>query len=280
MLSKLENIHKPYVAMIGLILILGIGLLDFSTGHEISFSLFYLIPIFLISWFLGKWAGIVTSIVCALTWLTNETVSGQSYSHPGIYYWNSGIRLGFFIIVTLLLTKLKDTMKHDEELARFDYLTGAANIRNFYDLLQRELDRSLRYKHPFTIAYLDLDNFKLVNDQYGHQAGDRILTTIVRYAMRKLRSTDVVARLGGDEFVILLPETGHEMAKDVIPKIQSELLEVMQENQWPITFSIGVLTCENTNLSSHEVVKIADDLMCLVKRDGKNAIRYSTCGGY
>lgn len=75
---------------------------------------------------------------------------------------------GFFVIVALLLSTLKSVLEHEKELARTDYLTGAANSRVFYDLLQTEINRSQRYKNPFTIAYIDLDNFKTVNDEFGH----------------------------------------------------------------------------------------------------------------
>ncbi|MCJ7626227.1 MAG: GGDEF domain-containing protein, partial [Anaerolineaceae bacterium] len=126
----------------------------------------------------------------------------------------------------------------------------------------------------------DQDNFKLVNDHFGHQVGDIVLTTVVRCAISRLRRTDIVARLGGDEFIFLLPETDQKMAQQALPKIRHDLLEIMHQNHWPVTFSIGVLTCENASLSTHEVIKKVDDLMYQVKNDGKNEIRYSVYTGH
>ncbi|MFA4915140.1 MAG: GGDEF domain-containing protein [Syntrophales bacterium] len=106
-----------------------------------------------------------------------------------------------------------------------------------------EIERSQRHKHPFTVTYFDLDNFKTVNDRFGHSMGDNVLCTVVRYAKTHLRKMDIVARLGGDEFAFLLPETDQVQARVAISKIQISLLDEMYRNDWPVTFSIGVLTC-------------------------------------
>ncbi len=148
----------------GGILIAGIGSVDYLTGYEISFSLFYLIPISLLAWFVGRRFGIIASVFGAFVWLLAEIASGQSYSHPTIYFWNSSVRFGFFIIVTLLIAVLGKALKHEKELSSVDYLTGAINSRLFSKVLQSEIDRSQRYKHPITLAYIDLDNFKTTND--------------------------------------------------------------------------------------------------------------------
>jgi diguanylate cyclase (GGDEF)-like protein len=93
-----------------------------------------------------------------------------------------------------------------------------------------------------------------------------------------MRKTDICARLGGDEFALLLPETDQEFARQAISKIQAELLKEMGQNHWPVTFSMGVLTCQVAPPSTDELVKMADDLMYQVKRGGKNGIKYSTYG--
>jgi len=150
------------------------------------------------------------------------------------------------------------------------------NSRFFYELAQMEIDRFQRYKHPFTLTYIDLDNFKAVNDQFGHSTGDQVLRTVIGSVKKHLRRTDVVARLGGDEFVLLLPETDQEPAYVVINKIRGDLLEEMRQQNWPITFSIGVLTCRVVPNTIDELIKMADDLMYSAKHDGKNAVKYST----
>ena len=221
------------------------------------------------------------SLTSAVVWLVADVVVGHPYSNPLIPFWNTLIRLTYFVIITLLLSALRSTTELERELARTDYVTGAVNSRIFFDLMQMEIERSQRYDHPLTLAYIDLDNFKAVNDQFGHSTGDQALRTVASSARKFLRKTDVVARLGGDEFALLLPETNQESARIVISKLQCALLEEMRLGNWPTTFSIGVLTCDSaTPLTAEELVRMADELMYSVKRDGKNAIKYSTYAGY
>jgi diguanylate cyclase (GGDEF)-like protein len=278
-IARLENWGKPFWAMTGFILIIAVGLLDLLTGYELSFSLFYLLPISLVVWFAGRRLGVAASIVSALVWLIADYLSGGRYSHPVVYFWNSAIRFGFFIIVTLLLATLKKALEHEKNLSRTDYLTGATSAGFFYYLLQTEMDLFRRYKHPFTVAYVDIDNFKTINDQFGHSTGDRVLHTVVTYVRNRLRKTDVVARLGGDELAILLRETSQEPAKIVISKIQQGLLGEMRKNNWPVTFSIGVITFLAPPATTNELIKMVDDLMYTVKRNGKNATSYSVYAG-
>jgi diguanylate cyclase (GGDEF)-like protein len=174
------------------------------------------------------------------------------------------------------LSTLKRTLEHEKELSRTDYLTGAANSRVFYDLLQTEINRSQRYKNPFTIAYIDLDNFKTVNDEFGHATGDQVLCFVVNQTRKNLRKTDVIARLGGDEFALLLPETNQESAQVVLAKLQCDILAGMQQSNWPVTLSIGVLTCIDLPHTADEAVRVVDDLMYSVKHGSKNGIKYAT----
>ncbi len=263
----------------GYALISVIGILDFITGYELAFSLFYTLPISFLTWFISRRHGIIAAIMSALVWLWADIASGQYYSHPLVPIWNTFIRLSFFVLAMLLLSALKNSMEHEKNLARTDHLTGALNSRFFMDLAQIEMYRLQRYKHLFTLAYFDLDNFKEVNDQSGHTAGDQALRTIVSYAKRHLRKNDIVARLGGDEFGLLLPETNQESARVVLNNLHAGLLEEMQEKNCPITFSIGALTCSSPASSPDELLRIADGLMYAVKRGGKNAINYLTYTG-
>jgi len=278
-LSSLQKRTKPFWIIVGFALIGGVGILDFLTGYEFTFSLFYLIPVSLITWFTSRRLGILASLVSALVWFISDVAAGHSYSHPAFYAWNTFMGFCFFVIVSLLLSTLRRTLEHERELAHTDYLTGAENSRSFFDLAQMEVDRTQRYKHPFTLAYIDLDNFKIVNDQFGHSVGDQVLRTVVSSTRKYLRKTDVVSRLGGDEFALLLPETNQESARIALSKIQSDLLEEMRQGHWPITFSIGVLTCMAAPHTIDELLSLADELMYSVKRNGKNAIKYSSYAG-
>ena len=273
--SKLENRSKSFWAIISLSLIAIIGIIDDITGDEIALSLFYVIPISLVTWYVNRGFGVIASTISAIVWLIADVTSGHSYSHLAIYFWNCLVRFGIFFIIISLLSSLRKAFEHEKELARVDDLTKAFNRRFFFELIQNELNRAQRNKQPFTVAYIDLDNFKFINDKNGHDEGDRVLRATVNSAKLLLRKIDIVGRLGGDEFALLLPETNHESAKIAIAKIQKGLLSEMQKNNWPVTFSIGVLTCVDPKMTSDELIKQADDLMYLVKNSGKNSVNYS-----
>jgi len=262
----------------GSIFVGAIGIADIATGSELAFSLFYLIPIVLVTWFSGRNLGLVISVDSAVMWFIADVLAGQTYSQSVIRYWNAITRLGFFIVVTLLLPALR-ALERERDLARSDYLTGVANRRYFFELAQTELDRSHRYKRPFSIAYIDLDGFKTVNDQWGHQTGDKLLCAVANRVKRELRRTDIIARFGGDEFIVLLLETDQPAAQIAVPKIQSALMDEMRQNDWHVTFSIGVLTCLEAQITADELVKRADSLMYSVKKNGKNAIAYAVYAG-
>ena len=275
-LASFEKRSKPFVIAVAFALIGVVGILDFLTGYEFEFLLFYLIPIFLVTWITGQRVGILASLVSALVSFISDVAAGKAYSHPLIYVWNTLMEFAFFVVIALLLSMLKRALEHEKELSNTDYLTGAVNSRVFYDSLQTEINRSQRYKNPFTIAYIDLDNFKTVNDEFGQNTGDQVLRFVVNQVRKHLRKTDIVARLGGDEFALLLPETNQESAQIVLAKLQYDILAETQQNNWPVTISIGVLTCIDTPHAAEEVVKMVDDLMYSVKRGSKNDIKYAT----
>jgi diguanylate cyclase (GGDEF)-like protein len=170
-------------------------------------------------------------------------------------------------------------LEREKNIARTDDLTGTANRRSFFETAGLEIERSKRYPHPYTVAYIDLDELKTVNDRFGHRVGDEVLCAMVDRIHSELRKTDVLARLGGDEFALLLPETGQEAARVAISKIQSSLADEMRKNNWAVTFSIGVITCLQASITTDELVKRADAAMYAVKKNGKNGVLYSVYAG-
>ncbi|MBE0670281.1 MAG: GGDEF domain-containing protein [Anaerolineales bacterium] len=268
---NLKKIGKPFWIILGLLLLFTVSILDYATGTELSFSLFYLIPIILFAWSIDGTTGIIIASVSAGIWFVIELISGPEVS-LFVNFWNAIIRLGFFLVPVLLIKNLEREKEH----ARTDFLTGAMNTRAFHDLTQSEIDRSLRYQRPFTVAFIDIDNFKTVNDTFGHAFGDMVLRVIVQSIQRNLRKTDTIARVGGDEFALLLPETDTNTAKIAISKMQKKLQEEMMANKWPITFSIGVISLNAPQLSVDDILGLADKLMYSVKNYGKDNIKYAT----
>jgi diguanylate cyclase (GGDEF)-like protein len=270
-----QRVSKPIWLGLGLLLLGGIAFLDYSTGVEYSFSLFYLLPISLISWTISERFGLVFAILSSGVWIAVDLWSSNRAVNLFAYVWNATARLGFFLLPVFII-RLNRAMQHERILARTDFLTGVLNTRYFRELAQMEVNRSFRYKRTFTIAFIDVDNFKTINDTFGHATGDTVLRAIATNIKMHLRKTDMVARVGGDEFVVLLTETGQQTAPIAFSKMQRALSKEMAENGWAITFSIGVLTLTAPTISVDEMLGRADQLMYVVKNNGKNNIHYAT----
>ncbi len=268
--------HSAYRFLLGITILLAvfIGIIDYQTGPYLSFSIFYLAPITFITWYGNRKSGIFVSFLCAVIWLVADVWTEPHYPHPLIPFWNASLRLFFFLIITYLLAALKAAHAREWRLARLDYLTGVLNHRAFYESAEKELQRLRRYGHPVSLSFIDLDHFKFVNDQLGHAAGDQVLITVGEVLRDNARSSDIAARLGGDEFVIMLPETDTQPALEFISRLKTRLLGAMESRNWPITFSIGIITFQTAPKTLEELVKTADGLMYEVKKNGKNNIRH------
>ena len=265
--------------MVGIAAIGLLGILDYLTGNEITFSLFYLAPIVLVTWAVNQKAGLVASILSALTLLVAEVAAAQTYPHPMVYLWNTLFRTVFYVVVTYLIAELQKSRREEQLAARTDFVSGAANARYFNELLQMEINRIRRYPHPITMVYLDIDNFKMVNDLFGHPMGDEVLRFIASELKSQLRKTDIIARLGGDEFALLLPSTRESEAQVVVSKVQDHLIQMMRQKKWPVTFSMGVVTCVAPPHSAEQLISMADELMYMVKNSTKNGIRSAIWDG-
>lgn len=160
-------------------------------------------------------------------------------------------------------------------LARLDDLTGVRNRKGFLEAVQQESRRSNRYRQPFSLAYIDLDNFKFVNDNFGHRTGDEVLESVGNILRTNIRESDTAGRVGGDEFAILLPETNKETVQVLLQDLRAQLLQVMRRKDWPVTFSIGCVTsCQD--ITVEEMTRRADELMYEVKRGNKDSIGFAT----
>ena len=247
-----------------------LGILDYWTGFEATFSFFYLIPISITTWYIGFRQSLMISAICITIWTVINWLAGETYSHEIIRYWNAFIRLLLFTSISYLLYNLKIAIEHERTLSRTDFVTGIMNTREFHRLAETELLRSRRYHRSFSLAYIDLDNFKHVNDRFGHSVGDDLLKVVAKTILSNLRRTDYVARIGGDEFAILFPELDSASVPQAICKIQSRLTETMESEYPDVTMSIGVISCSSPNQSIDELLKIADSLMYEAKKQGKN----------
>lgn len=277
LVNLLARLPRPVVTALAFLLCVVVGVVDGLSGPDYSLAPFYLVPVIMTAWFVGRKAGYLLSCASALVWLVAE-MAGRDYSQFGYaIYWNDFMELLLFLLTALIVSALKGALERENEKARTDYLTGIPNRRHYYELVTGEMQRNQRYGGPFTIAYLDIDNFKTVNDTMGHAEGDQLLRQVSTTIAAAMRQTDTVARLGGDEFALLLPETDGESALAMAAKVRQQLKKDV-EGRWPVSFSMGLVTYLKSPSTIDEVVGRADGLMYEVKEKGKDALRWEVVG--
>ena len=175
-----------------------------------------------------------------------------------------------------LFESIQKANKRLAHLAITDGLTGLYNHRHFRDRLDGEFERARRYDLPLACMILDVDNFKKVNDTFGHLEGDSVLRQIAERTSRSVRKSDVVARYGGEEIVVIMPQTGLEGARSQAERVRTEIGEYDFDglpNGYRVTVSIGVAIYDGeVMLDCEALIRIADDAMYRAKREGKNRI--------
>lgn len=258
--------------------ILIVEAIDYVTGYEVSVALFYLGPIALATWYAGRGAGVAIALISCLAWFLADQAAGGDYSTAAIPVWNALVRLGFFLVTAHLLDALRESLASQQHVARIDGLTSLYRRGVFEERLRHDLALARRHNGMVTIAYVDVDDFKVVNDTYGHAEGDRVLRALGSVLQRATREADTAARMGGDEFALILPDTDLLGARLAISKISRQLRQTMETHGWGVTCSVGVLTLEGSAMSPEQALDVADDLMYQVKRAGKGAVAFHVAG--
>lgn len=269
-----SGVSGPAALAISLALVVCVALGDDVTGPEVSFTVLYLGPIGFATWFAGLGAGAALSVIAALGATVSDVVSRSVPLAHAIQIWNLSVQLSVFLALAFLLHALKTRLEAEQLLARTDPLTLLANRRAFVESAAMELERSRRTRQPVTVAYVDIDDFKSVNDRLGHSEGDALLSAVAATLRGGTRAVDSVARLGGDEFGLLLVDTDEETAVGLLERLHAALFAVVRESAWGVTFSVGAVTFQTPPFSVDEMIGRADQLMYDRKRGGKNGIRH------
>ena len=250
-----------------------IAVIDYVTPPELNLTFMYVFVILLACWNLGlTWSLVFTALASGMQFLIVDQIKGDYISLMYLYI-DLGNRFFTFLLIVALTVPLRTVYGREKTTARIDWLTRIPNRRAFTELLVTEIARYERTRVPFSVAYVDLDDFKAINDRFGYERGDLLLRKIVETVKRSLRQTDAVARLGGDEFAILFPASSIDAALPVMQRVRAELDALNQEGG-SVTFSIGLGTFGRPGLSADEVTALCDSLMHRVKREGKKALVY------
>ncbi|MTJ48090.1 diguanylate cyclase [Dolichospermum sp. UHCC 0259] len=173
----------------------------------------------------------------------------------------------------IALDKQKVLSRKLQKLANTDVLTGIANRRNILAVLQKEFQRTQRYKEPFSLLVIDVDHFKLVNDSYGHTIGDQVLKEISQMLVKWLRNVDTVGRLGGEEFMIILPTTELQEAMEIAERLCEQIRNLEIDTTFSaikITISIGVTAYQDNDKTDTDILKRADEAMYQAKECGRD----------
>jgi diguanylate cyclase (GGDEF)-like protein len=264
--------------------ILAIGWIDVVTGHEIGLSLFYLGPIGACGWYMGRRAAIGMAAFASATWLAAD-LGARLDGNVLVSSVNSLTRFGIFIVVGVLTAlvhadrnRLKWLLEQERELAHTDGLTGLANSRAFLAAVGTELARAQRASHSVCLAYLDLDNFKRVNDVHGHAEGDALLVSFARVIREEFRATDLVARLGGDEFAVLLWNLDVLDVRRLAQRVLERGASIGQRYEGlGLGVSIGVAYFAEALEDPEEVIRKADAAMYSAKAAGKGTVTIVQC---
>lgn len=252
-----------------------LGALDAQLYESVSFSVYYVIPVALSAWTAGRRAGFVMTALAVMVMLSSNIYYSGSRIAWVIHFWNAGMNGAMFAAMAFLLDYLRRALTQEKILAVRDPLTGLCNRRGFFERLENEAVRAKRYGRAFSLAVVDVDDFKAVNDFGGHARGDKLLQAMA-FAMEKaLRSADLAARIGGDEFAVLFPETPREGAREAVKRLLNALSEATAVSGTVVTFSVGVATSPQDGTDADELINRADLLMYKAKKGGKNRVEYA-----
>ncbi|MBN1824503.1 MAG: GGDEF domain-containing protein [Endomicrobiales bacterium] len=273
-----RNISRTKTVLLGLAFTALFGLLDFYTTPDIAPSVFYALPVAFTAWYASVYHGFFISVICVVSEYSVHTIWPRYYENPVMLYWNLTAELMFFFVISYIVSTLGKTLDSEKSLARTDPLTGTANTRYFYELADIEIKRAQRTKKPLTIAFIDIDNFKVINDTYGHTEGDRLLKKISETIKGSIRAIDILSRIGGDEFVLVFPDTDFERAKQVLTRLKKDVDDIVASLGLPATLSVGAASCSGLACSVDSLIKVADNLMYSVKATGKNNLKVTSVG--
>lgn len=244
-------------------------LADTRVPPDIRIGLFYLVPVLVATWFEGAvWGGVCVVATVTLRMALEVAQAGTPFVLAALHQSSFVVVAGTAMFGFRRMRRTQDEL---ERLATHDHLTGALNSTAFTRRLADELQRNRRYRRPGALLYLDLDNFKSLNDAHGHQTGDAVLRLAADALRHAVREVDVVGRLGGDEFAVLMPETDGALAAAASRRLSDGLRQAF-DGPPSVTASIGIVSFVDTAATAEDLLRRVDQAMYQAKRAGKNQV--------
>lgn len=256
---------------VGVLLVAAIGVVDFETGPDFRIFPLYFIPISLGAWAARRTGATFFALVASATW----AVSNWSWHASDVHFVaNVVTQLLAFGAVAAMTASMRRNYDVAVQTSMLDALTGLANTRGFYDRAGQLLDLAARKSEPLALIYLDLDDFKRVNDERGHAEGDEVLEELAKAMRGCLRKTDLAARLGGDEFALVLVDGDRDATERAVARLREGFAAAAERRGWPVKLSVGALVLDPVEAEARlvDLMREADALMYAAKGEGKDTV--------
>jgi len=275
---KVESL--PKLASETWVMIAFVTWVAWSTGKAESPLLnLYLLPVIASALIFGKVMTFLEIAVIAACFVLLGWDSSRYTSHPLTWFGSVLAQLGPVILVAYITTMLSADIRHAldkiKQVSDTDELTGLYNMRAFAAILQRSLRQAARHRQSLSLAMIDSDNLKPINDSYGHDAGNKLLVQVVNRIRDAVRASDTIARYGGDEFLVLLPQTGPSGALEVAERIRHAIEDARIDiggHTVRTTVSIGVVTYPSDGGDLATMLEKVDRALYKAKEAGKNRV--------
>lgn len=257
------------------------GLFDYLTDYETRTASIYVVlttimaiisPVRVRTFFL--------SIILLLRFWFIEHEAPQDNNELMLAHTNFMIQVVAILISFTVASTLKTLVIEAIANAQNDPLTELFTRKYVHDVMPIIMSELRRHQRPMSIMFIDCDNFKEVNDTYGHSAGDAVLRVVAKTLLGTIREGDIPVRLGGDEFVVIFPEASGDQLKAVVERCIGSLNEEMASKAYPITFSVGVVEFLSIPKSIEDAISAADRVMYHAKKTGKNRVIYEDWPGF
>ncbi|MFA9445568.1 diguanylate cyclase domain-containing protein [Egicoccus sp. AB-alg6-2] len=263
-------VHALLVAPAGLVVtvaaaaIVGIGFASL-TGQR-GLGMLYVVPVALAAVACRAVAASALAALASVTWMLSAPPAGSLAAPFALA--EGVLRFVSLCAVVVVVQGLLEMLDRAATLSGIDELTRLANRRALYNRAELEIARMRRTGSPMTVAYLDIDDFKRINDRLGHEEGDAVLRDLARLLRTRMRRTDLAARVGGDEFFLLLADTDQVEAAAFFRSLRDAFGEHLRSGDAEVSVSVGVTTIHSPPSSAEDLLRLADAVMYRAKRGG------------